>query len=75
MTPDEFRSFGHRSMEMVVRHPQPEDRVEWTRMRTAFWPESSAESHAEEIDAVHGIVRKTCMVISHNPDLFRNHGR
>jgi aminoglycoside 6'-N-acetyltransferase I len=51
MTPDEFRSFGHRLMEIVVRHPQPEDCAEWTRMRAALWPESSAESHAYEIAA------------------------
>jgi aminoglycoside 6'-N-acetyltransferase I len=49
MTPDEFCSIDHRLMEMVVRPPQPEDREEWTRMRAALWPESSAESHAEEI--------------------------
>jgi aminoglycoside 6'-N-acetyltransferase I len=38
-------------MEIVVRHPQAEDRAEWTRMRLALWPESSAASHAEEIAA------------------------
>jgi aminoglycoside 6'-N-acetyltransferase I len=36
---------------IVVRQPRAEDREEWTRMRTALWPESSAESHAEEIAA------------------------
>jgi GNAT superfamily N-acetyltransferase len=38
-------------MEMVIRHPQPEDRTEWIRMRAALWPETSAECHAEEITA------------------------
>jgi aminoglycoside 6'-N-acetyltransferase I len=38
-------------MEIVVRHAQAEDRAEWTRMRGALWPESSAANHAEEIAA------------------------
>jgi GNAT superfamily N-acetyltransferase len=40
------------AMETLVRPPQAEDRDEWTRMRAALWPESSAESHAEEIAAL-----------------------
>ena len=39
------------AMEIVVRRPRAEDRDEWTRMRVALWPESSAESHAEEVTA------------------------
>src|SRR6516225_5984630 len=38
-------------MKIVVRRPRAEDRAEWTRMRVALWPESSAESHAEEVTA------------------------
>jgi GNAT superfamily N-acetyltransferase len=38
-------------METAIRHPQAEDRAEWTRMRAALWPESSAETHTEEIAA------------------------
>src|SRR5215472_11218777 len=38
-------------METVVRPPQAEDRAEWTRMRGALWPESPAETHAEEVTA------------------------
>ncbi len=38
-------------MEIIVRHPQAEDCAEWTRMRSALWPDASAESHAEEIAA------------------------
>ncbi len=37
--------------EIVIRNPQAVDREEWTRMRATLWPESSASSHAEEIDA------------------------
>jgi GNAT superfamily N-acetyltransferase len=37
--------------ETLVRPPQAEDRAEWTRLRTALWPENPAESHAEEITA------------------------
>jgi GNAT superfamily N-acetyltransferase len=33
-------------METVVRHPQAEDRDEWTRMRGALWPDSPAEEVA-----------------------------
>jgi len=35
----------------IVRQPHAEDRGEWLRMRRALWPETSAEGHAEEIDA------------------------
>jgi GNAT superfamily N-acetyltransferase len=38
-------------MEIIVRPAQSEDREEWTRMRATLWPDSSAESHAEEIAA------------------------
>jgi GNAT superfamily N-acetyltransferase len=38
-------------MEVVVRHPQAEERGEWLRMRVALWPEGSIESHAAEITA------------------------
>src|SRR5262245_55974633 len=38
-------------METVVRRPRAEDRAEWARMRVALWPETSAESHAEEVAA------------------------
>ncbi len=37
--------------EIVIRNPQAVDREEWTRMRATLWPESSASSHAKEIDA------------------------
>jgi hypothetical protein len=37
--------------EIVVRQPEATDREEWIRMRAALWPDSSAESHAQEIDA------------------------
>lgn len=39
------------AMETAIRHPQPEDRAEWERMRVVLWPETSAETHAEEIAA------------------------
>jgi GNAT superfamily N-acetyltransferase len=39
------------AMDIVVQHPQADDRAEWTRMRSTLWPDSSAESHAEEITA------------------------
>lgn len=39
------------TMATLIRPLQDEDRDEWTRMRTALWPESSAESHVEEITA------------------------
>jgi GNAT superfamily N-acetyltransferase len=39
------------AMQSVIRYPQAEDRAEWTRMRAALWPESSAQAHAEEIAA------------------------
>lgn len=35
--------------EIEVRRPQADDRAEWTRMRTALWPEHTVESHAEEV--------------------------
>ena len=38
-------------MEVAVRRLRPEDHAEWTRLRTALWPESSAASHKEEIAA------------------------
>ena len=38
-------------MEAVVRRPGAEGRAEWTRMRLALWPETSAETHAEEVAA------------------------
>jgi aminoglycoside 6'-N-acetyltransferase I len=38
-------------METVIRHPKGEDQAEWSRMRAALWPDTSAESHAEEIAA------------------------
>jgi aminoglycoside 6'-N-acetyltransferase I len=38
-------------MEMVVRRPGSEDRAEWTRRRVALWPETSAQTHAEEVAA------------------------
>jgi len=38
-------------MEILIRHPQAEDYSDWTRMREALWPETSVESHAEEIAA------------------------
>jgi ribosomal protein S18 acetylase RimI-like enzyme len=38
-------------MEIVVRRPRADDQAEWARMRAALWPESSAESHAEEVTA------------------------
>ena len=38
-------------MAIVVRQPNSADRPEWSRMRTALWPKTSAESHAEEIAA------------------------
>lgn len=38
-------------MEIVLRRPMAEDLPEWSRMRTALWPETPAESHAEEIAA------------------------
>lgn len=39
------------AMEAGIRHPRAEDQAEWTRMRTALWPDTFAESHAEEIVA------------------------
>ena len=36
-------------MGVVIRPPKAEDLPEWSRMRAALWPETSAESHAEEI--------------------------
>ena len=36
---------------VAIRHPQAEDNAEWTRMRTALWPETSAAGHADEISA------------------------
>src|SRR5262249_5879330 len=42
---------GRQAMEVVVRHPQAEDRGEWLRMRLALWPEGPAESHDAEITA------------------------
>jgi len=38
-------------MEVVVRHPQAVDCPEWTRMRVALWPDTSSDSHAEEVTA------------------------
>jgi GNAT superfamily N-acetyltransferase len=39
------------AMAILVRHPRAEDRSEWLRMRAALWPESSADSHVEEVAA------------------------
>jgi aminoglycoside 6'-N-acetyltransferase I len=36
---------------VTIRHPETADNAEWTRMRTALWPETAAASHAEEISA------------------------
>jgi GNAT superfamily N-acetyltransferase len=41
-------------MEIVVRRPQAKDQAEWSQMRAALWPETSADSHAEEIAALLG---------------------
>lgn len=38
-------------MEIVVRKPNPADLLEWSRMRAALWPETSAKGHAEETAA------------------------
>lgn len=39
-------------MEIVILQPNAEDQFEWSRMRAAFWPETSAEGHAGEIAAL-----------------------
>src|SRR5262249_42820999 len=50
-TPLARRGTAMSATEVVVRSPRAEDLAEWSRLRTALWPETSAESHAEEIAA------------------------
>ena len=35
--------------DLLVRHAEPSDRDQLSRLRAALWPESSAEEHGEEL--------------------------
>jgi GNAT superfamily N-acetyltransferase len=38
-------------MEPLIRPPHSDDQAEWTRLRAALWPDSPAQTHADEIAA------------------------